>query len=92
MSQEDAEIRAEIPLSFWQLNRFYFNKPTLTFNFLGLTTQPLEKDYSIVLIVYFLTLDGAEEDTTNIECILQEDVNVKDGKTFKQVINAKRVN
>ncbi|MBP5700157.1 MAG: hypothetical protein J6W71_04850 [Methanobrevibacter sp.] len=83
ISQEDAEIRAEIPLSFRQLNGFSFNRPTLTFNFLGLTTQPLEKDYSIVLIVNLLTLDGAEEDTTDIECILQEDVNVKDGKTLQ---------
>ena len=83
ISQEDAEIRAEIPLSFRQLNGFSFNKPTLTFNFLGLTTQPLEKDYSIVLIVNLLTLDGAEEDTTDIECILQEDVNVEDGKTLQ---------
>ena len=83
ISQEDAEIRAEIPLSFRQLNGFSFNRPTLTFNFLGLTTQPLEKDYSIVLIVNLLTLDGAEEDTTDIECILQEDVNVEDGKTLQ---------
>ena len=83
ISQEDAEIRAEIPLSFRQLNGFSFNSPTLTFNFLGLTTQPLEKDYSIVLIVNLLTLDGAEEDTTDIECILQEDVNVEDGKTLQ---------
>ena len=83
ISQEDAEIRAEIPLSFRQLNGFSFNRPTLTFNFLGLTTQPLKKDYSIVLIVNLLTLDGAEEDTTDIECILQEDVNVEDGKTLQ---------
>ena len=83
ISQEDAEIRAEIPLSFRQLNGFSFNSPTLTFNFLGLTTQPLKKDYSIVLIVNLLTLDGAEEDTTDIECILQEDVNVEDGKTLQ---------
>ncbi len=83
ISQEDAEKRAEIPLSFRQLNGFSFNRPTLTFNFLGLTTQRLEKDYSIVLIVNLLTLDGAEEDTTDIECILQEDVNVEDGKTLQ---------
>ena len=54
---------------------------TITFNFLGLTTQPLEKDFSIVLVVYLLTKDGAEEDKTDFTCTLKEEVDVKDGQT-----------
>ena len=83
ISQDEAEERAQISLSFRQLNGFSFNKPTLTFNFYGLTTQSIEKDHSIVLVVHLLTLDGAEADTTDIECKLQQEVNVEDGKTLK---------
>ena len=83
ISQDEAEERAQISLSFRQLNGFSFNKPTLTFNFYGLTTQSIEKDHSIVLVVHLLTLDGAEADTTDIECKLQQEVNVEDGKTLQ---------
>ena len=83
ISQDEAEERAQISLSFRQLNGFSFNKLTLTFNFYGLTTQSIEKDHSIVLVVHLLTLDGAEADTTDIECKLQQEVNVEDGKTLQ---------
>ena len=46
-SPEQAEKKANITLSFRQINSFYFIPGTITFAFLGFTTQSLESDSSI---------------------------------------------
>ena len=78
-----AQKLLDLSLSFRQLNEFKFsqNSGEITFNFFGLTTERIEKNSQIVLMVY-LILEGGALDTTLSEatCILGDEVNPTKGQ------------
>ena len=77
MTLEEALRRAEIPLSFRQLNGFQASGEEITFNFHALSTKDLTVDgnySSIILIIQLVGTDGVEDDTHEANCTLQKDV------------------
>ena len=77
MTLEEALRRAEIPLSFRQLNGFQASGEEITFNFHALSTKDLKVDgnySSIILIIQLVGTDGVEDDTHEANCTLQKDV------------------
>jgi hypothetical protein len=78
-----AQKLLDLSLSFRQLNGFKFiqNSGEITFNFFGLTTEKIEKNTEIVLMVY-LMLEGGVLDTTlsNATCTLGDEVNPTEGQ------------
>ena len=48
---ENADTRANISISFRQLNHFLYNSGKITYNFYSLPTKPLEAGYEITMNV-----------------------------------------
>ena len=83
-SPEQAEKKANITLSFRQINSFYFIPGTITFAFLGFTTQSLESDSSIKLFVNLISIEnGLEDKLTEFNCNIEEAVTIS-GAEIKQ--------
>ena len=82
ISHEDAEKKMNASLSFRQINQFVFNPTShfITFNFYGITTQPIIASYQFIIELY-LILSGGVMDTTLSEatCTLDQAVD-PDGK------------
>ena len=83
-SPEQAEKKANITLSFRQINSFYFIPGTITFAFLGFTTQSLESDSSIKLFANLISIEnGLEDKLTEFNCNIEEAVTIS-GAEIKQ--------
>ena len=80
ITEEQAEEIAKIYISFRQVNSYSFTPGTITFYFLGLTTQSLPSDCSITLSTNLITLEGPEDKPTNFACQISEAVTVSKGE------------
>ena len=82
ISPEEAEKKMNASLSFRQINQFVFNPTShfITFNFYGITTQPIIASYQFIIELY-LILSGGVMDTILSEatCTLDQAVD-PDGK------------
>ena len=79
--KEDALERAEIFITFRQISGFAFVPGTVSFNFFALITQSLDVPYQIKLFVNLITVEGMDDQPTEIECSLDSSVEVKEGET-----------
>ena len=79
--KEDALERAEIFITFRQISGFAFVPGTVSFNFFALITQSLDMPYQIKLFVNLITVEGMDDQPTEIECSLDSSVEVKEGET-----------
>ena len=79
--KEDALERAEIFITFRQISGFAFVPGTVSFNFFALITQSLNVPYQIKLLVNLITVEGMDDQPTEIECSLDSSVEVKEGET-----------
>ncbi len=80
---KSAEKLLDLSLSFRQLNAFKFeqSKGEITFNFFGLTTEKIEKETEITLMVYLLLEGGVREPTlSKAVCNLDKEVNPSKGQ------------
>ena len=68
--KEDALERAEIFITFRQISGFAFVPGTVSFNFFALITQSLDMPYQIKLFVNLITVEGMDDQPTEIECSL----------------------
>ena len=68
--KEDALERAEIFITFRQISGFAFVPGTVSFNFFALITQSLDVPYQIKLFVNLITVEGMDDQPTEIECSL----------------------
>ena len=73
-TKEDAEKKAQIFISFRQLNTFVFTPGTISFYFLALTSQALTKGSTITLNVNLIGSEGMDDETKEIQCTLESDV------------------
>ena len=73
-TKEDAEKKAQIFISFRQLNTFTFKPGTISFYFLALTSQALTKGSTITLNVNLIGSEGMDDETKEIQCTLESDV------------------
>ena len=81
---ENAEARANISISFRQLNHFLNESGKITYDFYSLATKPLEKGYEITMFVNLILMSGErEENATEIKCTLVKDVNPAEGETVQ---------
>ena len=83
MTLEEALRRAEIPLSFRQINDIKKSGEEITFNFHALSTKDLTVggNYSsIILIIQLVGEDGVEDETHEASCTLQQDVTLGSDK------------
>ena len=79
--KEDALERAEIFITFRQISGFAFVPGTVSFNFFALITQSLNVPYQIKLLVNLITVEGMDDQPTEIECSLDSSVEVKESET-----------
>ena len=79
--KEDALERAEIFITFRQISGFAFVPGTVSFNFFALITQSLDMPYQIKLFVNLITVEGMDDQPTEIECSLDSSVEVKEDET-----------
>ena len=80
--EESAKERANLILSFRQLNNFKWNDGNITFKFFGLTTRNLEEGFEIKLLVNLINIKGErEENNTEITCKLEKSVTVEEGES-----------
>ena len=76
MSLEDAELAANITLSFRQVNSFEIDEEgNAQFYLYGLTTEELDK-FSFVLEIYLLISGEKSSETTEIDCSSDETVEI----------------
>ena len=83
MTLEEALRRADIPLSFRQINHIKKSGEEITFNFHALSTKNLTvggNSSSIILIIQLVGEDGVEDDTHEASCTLQQDVTLGSDK------------
>ena len=83
ISLDEALKRAEIPLSFRQINDIKKSGEEITFNFHALSTKDLTVggNYSsIILIIQLVGEDGVEDETHEASCTLQQDVTLGSDK------------
>ena len=82
--EESAKERANLILSFRQLNNFKWNDGNITFKFFGLTTRNLEEGFEIKLLVNLINIKGErEENNTEITCKLEKSVTVEEGESSR---------
>ena len=78
---EEAIKKAEIFITFRQINGFSFVPGIISFNFYALITQSLNLPYTVVLFTNLVSTQGMEENETEIKCQLQSKVDVTDGES-----------
>ena len=71
----------DINLSFGQVNDFKVEDKLISFSFVGLTTEPFDKDENITMIVYLIINDELVEEEA--KCFAKTDVDPKNGKKTK---------
>ena len=79
ISQEEAEKKAEIFISFRQLSGFTLSGTVITFNFFALTSQAISKGNIVVLFVNLIGINGMDEEPTSVQCTLPSDVSLPSG-------------
>ena len=79
--KKEAEVKLAIFITFRQINGFAFKPGTISFNFFALITQSLTAPHPIKLLFNLITTEGMEDTATEIECKLEESVEVKEGDT-----------
>ena len=79
--KKEAEAKLVIFITFRQINGFAFKPGTISFNFFALITQSLTAPHSIKLLFNLITTEGMNDTATEIECKLEESVEVKEGDT-----------
>ena len=80
---EEAITRAEIFISFRQLNGFIFKEKKVSFNFFALTTEKIPKDKVIILMINLIGAEGMEEVGKKVECKLEKDAEPNTQANFK---------
>ena len=81
---EEAEKKAEIFISFRQLNLFKISGTIITFNLYTLITQEILAGEILKLNVNLIGKNGMEEEAKEVECTLQDDVSLEDTESAKQ--------
>jgi len=84
ISVEEALEKAKIFISFRQLNGFINTGTIITFNFLALTTQPIEAGNIVILFVNLIGPEGTNPDTTEVTCTLPDAVTLASGQVSVQ--------
>ena len=79
--KKEAEAKLVIFITFRQINGFAFKPGTISFNFFALITQSLTAPHPIKLLFNLITTEGMNDTATEIECKLEESVEVKEGDT-----------
>ena len=80
---EEAEKKAEIFISFRQLNLFKISGTIITFNLYTLITQEILAGEIVKLNVNLIGKNGMEEEAKEVECTLQDDVSLEDTESAK---------
>ena len=86
MTEEEALRRAELPLSFRQVNDFKPGDNEITFTFYALTTKDLTLDGNYSTITIFIQLigpDGLESKALEANCTLAKDVTLGEEKLLQ---------
>ena len=79
---EEAKERADLTISFRQLNKFTFASGTITFMFYGLSTESYSAGTEITMLVNLIKITGeTEEDTTEVKCSLESDISTSEGQS-----------
>jgi len=79
---EKAKKRADLSISFRQLNKFTFASGTITFMFFGLSTESYSAGTEITMLVNLIKVTGeTEEDTTEVKCSLESDISASEGQS-----------
>ena len=81
---EEAEKKAEIFISFRQLNEFKISGTIITFNLYTFITQEILAGEVVKLNVNLIGKNGMEEEAKEVECALENDVSLEDAETVKQ--------
>ena len=77
---EEAKKRANLTISFRQLNKFTFVYGTITFMFYGLSTESYSAGAEITMLVNLIKITGErEEDATEVKCSLESDITASEG-------------
>ena len=77
-----------VDLSFGQVNKFDVKTEEISFTFIGFTTEPLNKDKNISMIVNLIKNENELVEEEAI-CIALENVEPKDGKQLKAEFECK---
>ena len=81
---ENADVRANISISFRQLNHFLYNSGKITYDFYSLVTKPLKAEYEITMNVNLMLISGERDvNATEITCTLEKEVNPSEGETLQ---------
>ena len=81
---EEAEKRANLQISFRQLNQFSFNSGTISFMFYALVTDVMEAGFQIKMNVNLIKITGEREvETIEIPCYLLKNVSPAEGQTLQ---------
>ena len=81
---EEAEKRANLQISFRQLNQFSFSSGTISFMFYALITNALKAGFQIKMKVNLIKITGEREDEAiEIPCSLLKDVSPAEGQTLQ---------
>ena len=76
ISIDEANKKADIKLSFRQIQGFNFNKEThsITFTFFGIAAQPIQTGYSFTFRIYLLFIDGTKDtELSEATCTYEKD-------------------
>ena len=71
ISNEDAIKIGNISLTFQQVHNFKFENKAINFNFIGLTTAEIQKDFEIKMFVYLIGT-GKEKELKEVKCSVSE--------------------
>ena len=81
---EEAEKRAEIKISFRQLNQFKYSSGTITFNLYNLISDSINKGETDTSLVNLILMSGErEDDTREVTCTLSEEVKPNEGQSLQ---------
>ena len=74
MTKEEAEKKAQLFISFRQMNTFTFKPGSISFFLLLLTTKPLTKGETVKLKINLIGNEGMDDEAKEIKCTLESDV------------------
>ncbi|MBR4260795.1 MAG: hypothetical protein IKQ33_02430, partial [Clostridia bacterium] len=81
---QDAIRKANVTLSYRQINKFTCKGGILEVFFFGLTTKNLEAEYQITILVNLIDMEGErEEDVRELKCVIQKEVSSNEGETVQ---------
>ena len=81
---QEAIERANLAISFRQLNKFTYSSGTITFMFFGLITDFLKQGFEIKIFVNLIKISGEREDEAKeIICSLSDDISPPEGQSLQ---------